>query len=392
MKFLFYLFFSFTILFAQMQENSVFEQNSKTINPQEIYKHISPSDELGNYEENIKDPFIPSGVLALNVQDYKTSVLVDEVFAIVLNAQTNENTDFDFLVELEKTDDLIFLNPDLKWIKNGNTYTATLWFQAKTSNANLSKISVFLSRNKEVFQEASLLINPIKFEKVDSDKNYSHIVADSLNVGKVKTSYFDDKNVIMMVELNATNANLQNFNIANITKQGIENFKGDYNASSAFYFAVFSPSKSNFEFSYFNTQTMKLETINLKVEISEESISTQSDLNPRSNSLVFYKQIALWILTFICIAIFIFKKKFIILGLGIIFLIWSFLINSNTQTAILKANSRAKILPTSQSTYFYTNTQEERVEILNTRDNNYTKVIFSNGKIGWVENENLRKD
>ncbi len=47
-------------------------------------------------------------------------------------------------------------------------------------------------------------------------------------------------------------------------------------------------------------------------------------------------------------------------------------------------------LPTEPSTYFYTANADEKVEVLGKRQN-YIKVLFSDGKIGWVNKDDLQK-
>ncbi|EAH6252520.1 SH3 domain-containing protein, partial [Campylobacter jejuni] len=49
------------------------------------------------------------------------------------------------------------------------------------------------------------------------------------------------------------------------------------------------------------------------------------------------------------------------------------------------------ILPTEPSTYFYTANADEKVEVLGKRQN-YIKVLFSDGKIGWVNKDDLQKN
>lgn len=289
---------------------------------------------------------------------------------------------------------MLFLNPNVKWLKNGNEYTTTLWFEAKDVNAALIQILVNLKRNKEVFQQASLNINPLQFKRIDAGKNYAHLVAKELNVKRVKSDYFDDKNLVMVVEFEAQEANLKNFHLNNekIIQQRVDGFRGDFNTSSAFYSAVFAPSVSELNFSYFNASTQSLQNISLKVELSNEKLSTQSDLNPKNNDLLFYKRLALWALSGVLVLIFVFKRHYLFFALAVIIFVGSFFIGSkDTQTAILKANSRAKILPTSQSTYFYTSEKDEEVEILGKRKE-WVKILLSNGKIGWVSNENLQKN
>lgn len=394
MKILFLLFFLALNLFSQ-NEISVFEEPNKLQNlgeeEQKIYKNIAPSDEQGDFESNIEDPFIPQSSLVLSTEDYPSRVYVGEVFCIKVYAKTTEETNFDLELNLTKNDDLEFLTPNPKWKKQENTYETALCFEALSSNANLEQIIVQLTRNKEMFQEAGLWLEPIKFELTPTNKNFSHIVASSLEVKKVKTSFFDDKNVIMMLELSATNANLKSFRMDNVERQGIENYKGDFNSSSAFYYAIFPSFKNNFEFSYFNKESKKLENFNLKLQISDDEISTQSDLNPVNKDFNIYKQYGLWALALLFALIFIFTRSFIVLFLALVCFALSFLVDTSTQNGILKAGSKVKILPTTPSTYFYTANSNEEVEILNQREN-YIKILLKNGKIGWVSRENLQKN
>ncbi len=383
MKKLLILALSFVFAFALLDEKG-----------QQVYNNIAESDEMGNYTQNIPDPFVATSSLVLSTKDYKSQYLVGELFTIELTAKTDEKTDFEFELEFNKNDSLLFLNPNVKWLKNGNEYTTTLWFEAKDVNAALIQIILNLKRNKEVFQQASLNINPLQFKRIDAGKNYAHIVAKELNVKRVKSDYFDDKNLVMVVEFEAQEANLKNFHLNNekIIQQRVDGFRGDFNTSSAFYSAVFAPSVSELNFSYFNTSTQSLQNISLKVELSNEKLSTQSDLNPKNNDLLFYKRLALWALSGVFVLIFVFKRHYLFFALAVIIFVGSFFIGSkDTQTAILKANSRAKILPTSQSTYFYTSEKDEEVEILGKRKE-WVKILLSNGKIGWVSNENLQKN
>ena len=362
----------------------------------QIYKNISQSEEK---EVNIEDTAVNNirglSSLALRVLDYKKDYYVGEVFPITIYAKTNEGSEFGFRVDLDKNNDLAFLNKDVKWEKVQGEYKASLWFEAKSTNAKLNNIKISLTRNKVPFQDTTLNIENIRFKRVNADKNYANLVASELKVKKFRTNRFDDKNLVMIVELSAKNANLNNFNIANDTtlvKQRIDNVNGDFNSSSAFYSAIFAPSKNELSFSYFNTQSNKLEEINLAVELSSnETVNTQSDLNPTVNAMDFYKQLALWIIAAVCAFVYIFKRSYVFLAIALIVFILSFFVVSSSYKATIKANTSAKLLPTENSTYFYTSSQEEEVDVLTSRQN-YKKVLFKNGKIGWVDEKDLQKN
>ncbi|MCR2063790.1 hypothetical protein [Campylobacter helveticus] len=372
-------------------ETSVFDGQQKVIS-KELYQNIAPSDESTNYEKNTYETFVARSTLVLTSEEYAQNFYIGEVFSIELYAKTLEDTEFDFNISLIKNESLNFLNPKSPFEKISNdTYKNTLWFEAKDANANLEEIIVEMLRNEQVFQKASLKINPIRFHSPKKDNIFSHIVASSLEVKQVKTSYFDEKNVIMMLELNATNANLKGFFVNGVQKQGIENYKGDFNVSKAFYYAIFPANKDHFEFSYFNKEDKKLESFDIKLQISDDEISTQSDLNPTNKDFNAYKQYALWVLTFILALFFVFKRNYFILAFALLSFALSFLVDTNTHNGLLKANARIKILPTEPSTYFYTTSTQEEVEILGKREN-YIKILLRNGKIGWANEVDLLKN
>ena len=383
MKFIFSFFCSVLLLFAEI---SVFDENLS----ENIYKNIAPSDENTDFESEITDPFVAQSSLVLKFDEYKTSFYVGEVFPIVFYAKTNENVKFDFNLSIE-SNNIKFLNPEPKWEYENSEYKTILWFEATSSNASLDKISLSLLRNNKAFQEASVILNPIKFINTPQNKDFSHIVASFLEVKKLKASYFDEENLIAMIELNATNTNLKSFFINDIKKQGVENLKGDFNASTAFYYAILPLNKSEFEFSYFNKEEKKLENIKLKLVVKDEELSTQSDLNPTNKDFDIYKQYSLWALSFVFALLFVWRKNYFVLILALLCFALSFIVVSNTKTATLKQGIRAKILPTEPSTYFYTSKANEKVEILDTRKD-YVKILLSNGKIGWVRKNDLQKD
>ena len=56
--------------------------------------------------------------------------------------------------------------------------------------------------------------------------------------------------------------------------------------------------------------------------------------------------------------------------------------------ATVKENVKVTILPTTNSTIFYSTKDKQKVEILGQRED-FKKVLFSDGKIGWVRKDDL---
>lgn len=82
--------------------------------------------------------------------------------------------------------------------------------------------------------------------------------------------------------------------------------------------------------------------MSFKLKISDDEVSTQSDLNPTNRDFNIYKQYALWALTLILALWFVWKKNYFILAGALLCFILGFLVDTNTENAILKAGSRAK--------------------------------------------------
>lgn len=282
---------------------------------------------------------------------------------------------------------------NLKWQKAGNEYFARLYFEAKDANAQLLQIIVRLTRNKEAFQDAILNIEPINFHSVKADNKYANLVAKELEIRSFRSEHFDDKNLVMIIELFAQGANLEDFHLENekIIEQRVDNIRGDFNTTSAFYSAVFAPNLDKIEFSYFNTNLQRLENFSLNVDVRDDKISTQTDLNPKNNSFDMYKRATLWGLALIFMALFVYKRHFAFVLIALICVILSFFVGKSTSSemGVLKANSKAQLLPTTRSSYFYTSKNDEEVEIIGSRKD-YIKVILKNGQIGWVKEDDIK--
>ncbi len=158
--------FFFILLLAlssYAQENSVFDNydtleknfNSLSDQAKQLYNTITPSDE-DDYETKIVKEDIPQTSLVLNAKEYQQKVYIDEIFPIDLEVITSTNLNFDLNISFEKSDDMLWINPNPIWQQKANSYSTTLWFQAKSLNATLDKIIIWLSRNDKIIQNSRL--------------------------------------------------------------------------------------------------------------------------------------------------------------------------------------------------------------------------------------------
>ncbi|WP_169777057.1 SH3 domain-containing protein [Campylobacter mucosalis] len=376
-----------------INKNTDTNQKAK-ISPDEL-KNIVPTDEpdLNIPDSQIYD-VISKKEAVLKATKVPKSAFVGEIFSVEILLDSQSDLDFEFETDIDDSNFKFLNKKDIEWVKQSDgKYIATLVLQAKSSATKSLKINVSLKRNDQEYQNASMNVFLPKFKEIRSKSDFNNIVADILEVKKFKTTKFDENSLIMIVELSGKNIDLASFYIEDktILKQGVDTIVGSFASQSAYYFAVFKPNKRTLDFSYYNLSKSKFESFSLPVSIEDDEISTQIGLNPKQSEFSIYKNITLYSLSVIFFILTLIRRKVSYLITTAIFIALSVYTYNPFSKGILKANVSVKILPTERSTIFYTSIAKENIEILNERAD-YVKILFSDGKIGWVKKDDIIKN
>jgi putative periplasmic protein len=332
--------------------------------------------------------------LLLKATNVPKNVVIGEIFSVEIVADTQNDFEFEFETQLDETNIKWLNKKNFQWVKSeDNKYVGTFYLEATSIDAKTLKVGLDLKRNGENYQNSSINIFLPKLKELRSDENYNHIVADNLEVKKFKTTKFDDINNIMVVEIYGNNVDLSAFNIENktILKQGVDTINGDFNSQSAYYFAVFKPNKKSLDFNYYNLKKAKFESFSLPVSVEDDDVSTQIGLNPKQSEFSTYKDVMIYSCAVIFILLAIWRRRLSYFFVAAIFIALGIYTYNPFGKAILKPNISVSILPTKNSTIFYTSRKNENVEILDTKGD-YSKILFADGKIGWVKKDNLVKN
>lgn len=390
----------FTALLALAQEPSVFdmmkeERSDKVIKRPKIPDNIAPTNEP---EFNLKDTQIYQHIepskLILKPSGMPKQAYEGEIFKFTLTADIQDNITVDIQTIISESENIKWLNPNLQWENSGTgVYKSEIYLEANSSKPKNPKLTLNLKRNGEFFQTASIVLDLPKFKEVKGNEKFNHVVADLLEIKKHKTSKFDDKNLIMVAEVTAKNGNVADFYIddKSIIKQGVDSISGNLTSQSGYYFAVFEPTRENFEFNYFSLKEKKFIDFSLPIVVEDDEISTQIGLNPKQSKFETYKNIAGYTLLGLSFVMFLIKRSYIYLVATLIFGAYGLYTYNPFGSATLKENINVKILPTQNSTVFHTTKEQQKVEILGERDE-YKKVLMQDGKIGWVLKDDLFKN
>ena len=328
--------------------------------------------------------------LFLSVEEMPKKVYVGQIFSVKIKAIVASNRIDGLNNTFSNAAHTEILNPQSPWERmQDNTYYNTLFFKVTSANASLPRISVSIVQQQEAIESDTLALPSPQFIQLKDDPFFSKVIAKSLTVNKHKTTTFDAKNVIVVLEIETTGANLRDFALSGIAKSGIDSYSDNGVSQKIYYYAILPNYQRSFDFTYFDLNSNKFNKISLPMNIESDEVSTQLGLNPKESIFEFYKTIAYGVLAFVFFVILLKKRRWYYLVIALVFLALFFLDKNPLNNVKLKSSSTVMILPTERSTVFFTSDKILDVEKLGERDN-YVKILLPDGKIGWTDRENIR--
>jgi hypothetical protein len=327
----------------------------------------------------------------LSYQELPSKIYVGQLLPIKIQAIIT-HTKFDTIsMQFGKSTSSEIINPNTKWQSLGNnTYETTCYFKIKATSLQLPSLHVNLLSKNQPIEKETLEIAPLQAISLKKEPLFSNVIAQTLSINKYKTTSFDAKNAIIVLEIEANQANLKDFNLSQIPKNGIDSFSENGTTQKIYYYAIVPNYQKTFEFTYFDLPSNKFHKISLPIVIESEEVSTQLGLNPKESIFEFYKSVGYGIGAILFFLLFIRKRK-LIFFLGMTLFATLFFVDQNPLNNVeLKQNSSLMILPTERSTLFFTSNQALHVEKLAQRGD-YVKVLLPDGKIGWTKHENIIK-
>ncbi|WRB74096.1 SH3 domain-containing protein [Helicobacter pylori] len=296
--------------------------------------------------------------------------------------------------ELDKTQ-IELLSKMPKWKKvEKELFRATYYYKIKGIKASIPPLEVSAFSNKDKYIDYSIAPK-VTLQVTDLSKNprYANVMAKDLQVLQYKTKDYDDKNNILVVELAFKEATWEDFHIKEALKQGFDNASLNQikaKEGSVFYYCVLPKTIQNLSFDYFSLSNRQFKTLSFSTIPTQDTTGIQSDLIPKNNFLVFSNVALLALCVFFLVLFFIFGRKLIFLGLGILclgFVLYHLLFTQ--KSALLLAHKKIRILPTQNSTILGLSKNEMPIKILGSHDD-YYKILTPHEQIGWVKKDEVK--
>ncbi len=361
---------------------------------------VTPIEELFK-EAQIDSSFVSQGSsknLYVNYEKTPKIVFKNQRFKISLKS-TITTDEFDKIeTRFLNQKNLKVLNPQDEWsYGNKNNFYNTYYFKVQSEDFVMPKFQILMYQQGKISEISTLNPKRIKFTNVAQDKeNFSNVIAKDLEIVTHKTKQYTNNKLLTILELRANQGNLEDFSLKNIKEQGVSSIEEDGSKQVAIYYAIIPIHKKQIFFEYYNSDTNSFNKVKSEVILTNELVSTQTDLNPNKSNVLYYKKLTTGLLATLFFLLFLVKRKFVLIFFALIFLIIYILYNLPNEIVKVKTGSNIYILPTKKSTVFYKISKIQNVEILSKKEE-YFKILFKKSNeskkiIGWVKEQNIVKN
>ena len=271
-------------------------------------------------------------------------------------------------------------------IRNGAKTFYTFYFKTTEKLFTIPKISVNFNGKKTNLSGVKI---PVK--KIPTHKNFSGVIASGLKIKNHQVSVYDEKTNLIAIAFEAHDANLEDTYIPDALKDGIENAKRDGSKMSIHYYIVLPSEQTELNFSYFDTIKETFVEKSISIQLQDGSVAAQTDLNPKDDSFEALKKYMLLTLVILFVLLFLWKKDFFYLVMAVIAAAILLTFYTALATVCIKEGSPLYIVPTSNSTTsIHIDTRYKTTKLA--QRNEFVKIEYKNGTVGWIKDEDLCKD
>ena len=271
-------------------------------------------------------------------------------------------------------------------VKNGNDSFYTFYFKAHKGIFHLPQLTIGKTSRTIYLDATDILITVLK-----PRKDFCGVLAADMKIKTSQASTYDREKNLVTLSIEAFEANLENMHLKTVTEDGIENIKRHNAKVRAEYYVVVPKSQKSIKFTYFNTIKGQYVFLDAPIIIRNYSVSTQSELNPKDDSFEKVKKMTFIGLTILFFLLFLWKRDFFYLIIAVVTLITLLTFYAPGKNICIKQGSPLYILPTYTSRISTKIIDEFTTTLLGERDE-FNKIEYENGIIGWIKNEDLCKN
>jgi len=268
-------------------------------------------------------------------------------------------------------------------VHNGDDSFYTFYFKAGKVDVHIPRLYI---QNKD--EEISLEPHSVFLGSLKTREDFCGVLAADMKIENSQVSNYDEKNHLVTLTIDALEANLEDMYLNNVLEFGIEHLKREAAKVETEFYFVLPASQKQIKFTYFNTIKKQYVYLQTPIELQDTTVATQTDLNPQEDSFDLLKKYTFMFLLGFFFLMFLFKRDFFYLVLGVISLITLLTFYIPHKKICVKQGAPLFILPTETSTVSIKIDEKLHTMLLGERGD-YRKIEYKKGIVGWIKNEDI---
>ena len=332
--------------------------------------------------------FLLTFCTALLAGDVKYSYVPKKVYEkqvfpisfLATNSSTNKSITFTFRGDKQPImDEPVIIN-------NGSKTFYTFYFKTTEKIFSIPKVSVNFNGKNKILSGVKI---PVK--KIPENENFSGVIASGLKIKNHQVSVYDEKTNLIAISFEAHDANLEDIYIPDALKDGTENAKRTGSKMEIHYYIVLPSEQKKLNFSYFDTIKEDFIKKSVPIIMQDGAVAAQTDLNPKDDSFEALKKYTLLTFIILFVLLFLWKRDFFYLIMAVIAAAILLTFYTALATVCVKEGSPLYIVPTSNSTTsIHIDTRYKTTKLA--QRNEFVKIEYKNGTVGWIKHEDLCDD
>jgi len=323
-----------------------------------------------NAQAEYKYSYIPKKV-------YENQLFPVTVIDVASEKDDNPQFQFDPMSPVQP----IFQEPLV--VHNGNDSFYTFYFKA-------GKVDIRIPRLFIVSPTVDTSLEPqvIPMAHLKPREDFCGVLAADMKIKGSQVSNYDEKNHLITLSIEAFEANLEDMHLNSAEESGLEDLKRHFAKVEAEFYVVVPVEQKSIRFTYFNTIKNQYVFLEASAELADSTVVTQSELNPKEDSYEKLKRYTFMFLVGFFFFFFLIKRDFFFLVLGVISLITLLTFYIPHKKICVKQGAPLYLLPTYNSSIGTKIDQDIETPLLGERED-FLKIEYKNGIIGWVKHEDL---
>jgi len=385
MRFFLLFLLSFSLCFANTEVNS-----TEVLDEPSVFFDLNNTNQSeAPVTEEPPEPEIEAKLLYQSYFEPPKKLFKGQIFTLTIKALSAQKDYESMNYNFSQAQGIKRLDKDKERKIQAPYFYDTFYFQVTGGRVRIPNVKttlVFSDLRDE--KSATLKGEFVETVRLNPEADFSGVLANKLKILEYKTTQYDNQHNIVVFSAEATMANLNDFSLNIASKEGIDAYEENMPYSNFTYFAVVSKQLNELKFTYFNVQTRRFQDVIIPIIVSNDRVSTQTDLAPTQNTHAFKKMLLAGVVSAIGLVLFLLRRKKLYL---VIFILPLFVIAKLAvpiKHVCISADSNIYLLPMKNGTIFERVPFSFRTEELGTSQN-FTKIRMQNKQIGWVKDEDL---